>query len=155
MNDYIQSLLSQGGFVYIIDVGGSYAKSCEMLNGQLIDFNHDTEISLNLFSTIDAQAKNDTAFKDVHNQINPARWYDGKDHPVTSVMKNEVILRKPLRRCGDNITMITTITLIAHHLEEQYDPVLKILGGCCIAILKTVVMAIILSRLVRWILKEI
>jgi len=30
MNDYIQSMLSQGGFVYIIDVGGSYAKSCEV-----------------------------------------------------------------------------------------------------------------------------
>ncbi|HAU1592504.1 TPA: type IV secretion system protein TraC [Legionella pneumophila] len=127
MNDYIQSLLSQGGFVYIIDVGGSYAKSCEMLNGQLIDFNHDTEISLNLFSTIDAQAKNDTAFKDVHNQL--IQLVGMMARPSGNVSDEERShIEKAIEAMWRQHHNATTITLIAHHLESSNDPISQNIG---------------------------
>lgn len=127
MNDYIQSLLSQGGFVYIIDVGGSYAKSCEMLNGQLIDFNHDLSISLNLFSTIDANAKNDSAFKDVHNQL--IQLVGMMARPLGHVSDEERShIEKAIEAMWRQHKNLTTITLIAHHLEEIADPVAQNIG---------------------------
>ncbi|HAU1387064.1 TPA: type IV secretion system protein TraC [Legionella pneumophila] len=127
MNDYIQSLLSQGGFVYIIDVGGSYAKSCDMLKGQLIDFNHNNSISLNLFSTIDANAKNDSAFKDVHNQLIQLVGMMARPSGLVSDEERnhiEKAIEKVWRLHRNN----TTITLIADHLEENTDPISQNIG---------------------------
>lgn len=42
-----------GGQVYIIDVGGSYAKLCELYKGQNLRFNNDFEYSLNPFPMVD------------------------------------------------------------------------------------------------------
>ena len=127
MNDYIQSLLSQGGFVYIIDVGGSYAKSCEMLNGQLIDFNHDTAISLNLFSTIDANAKNDSAFKDVHNQLIQLVGMMARPSGLVSDEERSHI-EKSIETMWRAHKNATTISLIANHLEETVDPIAQNVG---------------------------
>lgn len=127
MNDYIQSLLSQGGFVYIIDVGGSYAKSCEVLNGQLIEFGHETNISLNLFSTIDAASPNDTAFKDVHNQlielIGMMARPSGK---VSDEERNHI--EKAIEQMWWQHKNATTNTLIARYLEESPDPIAQNIG---------------------------
>ncbi len=127
MNDYIQSLLSQGGIVYIIDVGGSYAKSCEMLNGQLIDFNHDTAISLNLFSTIDADVKNDAAFKDVHNQLIQLVGMMARQSGNISDEERSHI-EKAIESVWRQYKNDTTITLIANHLESSDDPVSQNIG---------------------------
>lgn len=127
MNDYIQSLLSQGGFVYIIDVGGSYAKSCEMLNGQLIDFSHDKAISLNLFSTIDANAPNDSAFKDVHNQL--IQLVGMMARPSGNVSDEERShIEKAIESVWRDHQNATTITLIANYLEAIADPIAKNIG---------------------------
>lgn len=127
MNDYVQSLLSQGGFVYIIDVGGSYAKSCELLNGQLIEFTHDKAMSLNLFSTIDANAKNDMAFKDVHNQlIQLVGMMARPSGKVTDEERNHI--EKAIECVWRQHRNATTITLIATHLEKSTDPIAQNLG---------------------------
>lgn len=127
MNDYIQSLLSQGGFVYIIDVGGSYAKTCEMLNGQLIDFNHDTNLSLNLFSTIDAKAHKDSAFKDVHNQL--IQLIGMMARPSGNVSDEERNhIEKAIEVIWRQYKNDTTITLIAEHLEQNSDGVAQNIG---------------------------
>lgn len=127
MNDYIQSLLSQGGFVYIIDVGGSYAKTCEMLSGQLIDFGHDNPISLNLFSTIDAHAENDMAFKDVHNQLIQLVGMMARSSGNITDEENKHI-EKTLETVWRAHGNATTITLIAKYLEENDDPVARNIG---------------------------
>lgn len=122
MNDYIHSMLAQGGFVYIIDVGGSYARSCSMLDGQLIDFNHDKLISLNIFSTIDATAKNDTAFKDVHNQlIQLVGMMARPSGQITDEERNHI--EKAIELIWRQHKNATTITLIAKHLEASTDPI--------------------------------
>lgn len=127
MNDYIQSLLSQGGYVYIIDVGGSYAKSCEVLSGQLIEFGHEKDISLNLFSTIDASSPNDTAFKDVHNQlielIGMMARPSGK---VSDEERNHI--EKAIEQMWWQHKNKTTNTLIARHLETSPDPIAQNIG---------------------------
>jgi len=42
-----------GGIVYIIDVGGSYAKLCDLYKGQNLRFNNDFDYSLNPFPMVD------------------------------------------------------------------------------------------------------
>lgn len=127
MNDYIQSILSQGGIVYIIDVGGSYAKSSNILKGQLIDFNHENAISLNLFSTIDAQSKNDKAFKDVHNQlIQLVGMMARPSGNVSDEERNHI--EKAIEAIWRAHQNATTITLIASHLEASHDPISQNIG---------------------------
>ncbi|ARB91032.1 type IV secretion system protein TraC [Legionella longbeachae] len=127
MNDYIQSMLSQGGFVYIIDVGGSYAKSCEILDGQLIDFNHERALSLNLFSTIDAASKNDSAFKEVHNQLIQLVGMMARPSGLISDEERHHI-EKAIELMWRRHQNATTITLIAHYLESHQDPIAQNLG---------------------------
>lgn len=127
MNDYIQSLLSQGGFVYIIDVGGSYAKVCDLLDGQMIDFTHENPISLNMFSTIDAHAKDDTAFKDVHNQL--IQLVGMMARPSGNISDEErSYIEIAIEMMWLKYKNTTTITLIAEYLEINEDPISKNLG---------------------------
>lgn len=125
MNDYIQSLLSQGGFVYIIDVGGSYAKSCEILDGQMIDFKQDTAISLNLFSTIDASSEN--GFRDVHNQLIALTGMMAR--PSGNISDEERHhLEKAIEAVWKEYKNASTITLISRYLENHADPIARNLG---------------------------
>jgi conjugal transfer ATP-binding protein TraC len=127
MNDYIQSLLSQGGFVYIIDVGGSYAKTCEILNGQFIDFGHEKTISLNLFSTIDDKSPNDLAFREVHNQlIELIGMMARPSGHVSDEERNHI--EKAIERIWREHKKASTITLIAKHLQSTKDPIAQNLG---------------------------
>jgi conjugal transfer ATP-binding protein TraC len=128
MNDYIQSMLSQGGFVYIIDVGGSYAKTCEVLDGQLIDFNHDRALSLNLFSTIDAHSKNDIAFKEVHNQLIQLVGMMARPSGLISDEERNHI-EKAIEIMWRQHKNTTTITLIAECLNHHADPIAQNLGS--------------------------
>ena len=52
MNYIIMSYLSIGGEVYVLDIGRSYEKICQMLGGQYVVFNRESNVSLNVFSTI-------------------------------------------------------------------------------------------------------
>lgn len=49
------SLIATGARVWIIDVGRSYKKLCNLLNGQFIEFNKETRICLNPFSTVNPE----------------------------------------------------------------------------------------------------
>lgn len=127
MNDYIQGLLSQGGYVYIIDVGGSYAKVCDLLDGQMIDFTHENPISLNMFSTIDSNAKNDTAFKDAHNQL--IQLVGMMARPSGNISDEErSYIEKAIETMWSEYKNATTITLIAEFLKQDDDPISKNIG---------------------------
>jgi len=51
-NEYIMAILGAKGRVWVIDVGKSYEKTCQELDGQFIEFSEDTHICLNPFTTI-------------------------------------------------------------------------------------------------------
>jgi len=53
LNDLTLRTLATGGRVWIIDVGRSYQKMCQMLGGQYIEFTDEANISVNFFSLID------------------------------------------------------------------------------------------------------
>ena len=70
-------------------------------------------------------------------------------------MKNEAHIEKAIEAMWRQHHNATTITLIANHLESSNDPISQNIGRLLYSYTKKVVMAVILSRLVRWILKEI
>ena len=51
-NNIIVSTLSTGGRAYLIDIGRSYQKLAESLDGQIIEFKKESDINLNLFSLV-------------------------------------------------------------------------------------------------------
>lgn len=64
MQELMLTGLSTGSRVYVLDVGKSYEKLCDMLGGQKIEFSKNTEICLNPFSKISLidQEERETAF---------------------------------------------------------------------------------------------
>jgi len=53
LNDLIISYLSEGAQVWVIDVGRSYEKLCEMLKGDFIHFGENVDISLSPFGLVE------------------------------------------------------------------------------------------------------
>lgn len=51
-NELITGMLATGGKVWVIDVGKSYAKLCDSLDGQYLSFEDNSNICLNPFSSI-------------------------------------------------------------------------------------------------------
>lgn len=54
-NEIVNDFLSRGGVARIIDVGRSYARLCEIMNGQNIIFSPDNPMSLNPFTGVRTQ----------------------------------------------------------------------------------------------------
>jgi conjugal transfer ATP-binding protein TraC len=52
VNSFVTQTLSTGGRAFIIDIGRSYQQIAELVNGQLIEFKQDSDISLNLFALV-------------------------------------------------------------------------------------------------------
>lgn len=53
LNDLALSVVSTGGRVWVIDIGRSYEKICNLVNGQYIEFGQDSGICINPFSLVD------------------------------------------------------------------------------------------------------
>lgn len=51
-NDLITGNLGTGGKTYVIDVGASYKKLCQLLDGQWIEYGHDTDLVINPFELV-------------------------------------------------------------------------------------------------------
>ena len=106
---------------------GAPAKVCDLLDGQMIDFTHENPISLNMFSTIDAHAKDDTAFKDVHNQL--IQLVGMMARPSGNISDEErSYIEIAIEMMWLKYKNTTTITLIAEYLELNEDPISKNLG---------------------------
>jgi conjugal transfer ATP-binding protein TraC len=52
MNSFITQTLSTGGRAFIIDIGRSYQKLAELIDGQIVEFLPDSDLNLNLFDLI-------------------------------------------------------------------------------------------------------
>lgn len=53
VNEIISSYLSEGGQCWVIDVGRSYEKLCEVYNGEFLQFGRDSAIGLNPFEIVE------------------------------------------------------------------------------------------------------
>ena len=53
MNEIISSYLSEGGQCWVIDVGRSYEKLCEVYDGEFLQFGRDSGICLNPFEIVE------------------------------------------------------------------------------------------------------
>jgi len=68
VNDIIMSYLAEGGRAFVLDVGQSYAKLCEYLDGNFIEFSEDDPINVSPFigcrydESKNSMNKNDLAF---------------------------------------------------------------------------------------------
>ncbi|MBI5328316.1 MAG: TraC family protein [Deltaproteobacteria bacterium] len=52
VNHIISSYYGSGAYIRIVDIGGSYKKTCSMLGGKFIEFTNNSNICLNPFSNI-------------------------------------------------------------------------------------------------------
>jgi conjugal transfer ATP-binding protein TraC len=55
VNSFVTQTLSIGGRAFIIDIGRSYQKIAELINGQVVEFKENSDLSLNLFALITKQ----------------------------------------------------------------------------------------------------
>ncbi|MCV5736385.1 type IV secretion system protein TraC, partial [Escherichia coli] len=53
VNEIISSYLSEGGQCWVIDVGRSYEKLCEVYDGEFLQFGRDSGICLNPFEIVE------------------------------------------------------------------------------------------------------
>lgn len=62
VNDIITNYLAEGGKAFVIDVGHSYRKLCELLGGEYVEFQEDKNIVLNPFTEARAQGKDENGY---------------------------------------------------------------------------------------------
>lgn len=58
VNKILQEHASRGGIVYVVDIGRSYRKQCELQMGQYIEFVEGRDISVNVFGELTAEMFN-------------------------------------------------------------------------------------------------
>ena len=96
-NNIIVSTLSTGGRAYLIDIGRSYQKLAESLDGQIIEFKKDSDINLNLFHLITRGVMNDDKVR-TEKEILEATEYETTSRRQDSFGFDEESLRALLHR---------------------------------------------------------
>lgn len=125
MQDLLLSGLSTGSKVYVLEVGRSFEKLCELLEGQHIEFSKESEICLNPFTHIskDDSEERDTSISFIKSIISTmAAPAEG-----TSDYENALI-EKAIRHAWEAKQNSATITDVSAWLQDQKDEKAKILG---------------------------
>lgn len=113
--EYIKALLGAGGRVWVIDVGRSYEKICKRLKGTFIEFDPNSHLSLNPFSTI-------TDFDDALMLLKPL--LAGMARPSSLTSDEEMtFLEKGLKAAWNEQGTKASITTVAHWLAKQNHPI--------------------------------
>ena len=125
MQDLILSGLGVGAKVFIFDVGRSFEKTCESLQGQFIQFSKDSDISLNPFSKISLENEEERtiSFSFLKTIIASMAAPDGSTTPYENSSIEEAI-----RYVWEQKKNKATITDIAYWLIQQEDLRDKSLG---------------------------
>lgn len=118
--EYIVSLVGSGGRVWVIDIGRSYEKTCNMLNGSFIEFSTDSSISLNPFTHIKDFDASLTLLKPLLAAM---------AHPTSRASDEEItFLEKGLKAAWQEAGNKATITTVANWLENQDSATCKSLS---------------------------
>ncbi len=125
MQDLLLSGLSNGAKVFILEVGRSFEKMCDILDGQQIEFSKDSQICLNPFTNISLtdDDERDTGFSFLKSVIScMAAPTEG-----TSDYENAIIERS-IRSAWEEKKNDASITDVALWLQNQSDSRAKTLG---------------------------
>jgi conjugal transfer ATP-binding protein TraC len=125
MQELMASTIGLGGRVFVLDVGRSFEKTCQMLEGQFIEFSPHKSICLNPFSGIDpcnAEAAWDalTMLKSVLQLM--AAPINGVDDKGAALL--EQAMNESFKKYGTE----TTIGFMAQYLKNIDDPAAQDLG---------------------------
>lgn len=114
IQEYIVSILSSGGRVWVIDVGRSYEKTCKLLNGTFIEFTQDNSICLNPFTFI----------RDFNSSLTMLKpLLAAMVHPTSNASDEEIaFLEKAAKAAWDEKGNSATITTVATWLANQDSP---------------------------------
>ncbi|MFI5343144.1 MAG: type IV secretion system protein TraC [Chlamydiales bacterium] len=125
MQDLIMNGLRGGARIYIIDVGRSYEKLCEIVQGQQLEFSKNTNICLNPFSKLNItdQEELETAL----SFLKPTIACMAAPQSGTNELENSYI-EKAILRVWDEKGNQATITDISEQLISFPDEKAKNLG---------------------------
>jgi conjugal transfer ATP-binding protein TraC len=115
-----QSVHGIGGQVWVIDEGRSHQKTCELLNGQVIDFS-EAHISFNPFTPI--QVLNDKAMI----LLKPMLGLMATQKRATTELEDS-FLEQAIQATWQEKGQLNTITEIAHWLKSKKESIAKELG---------------------------
>lgn len=118
MQEMLLNGLSMNSNVFVIDVGRSFEKLCDVLKGQKIEFSKDARICLNPFSTISIESQEDreTAFTFLKSIISSM----AAPSQGTSDLENALI-EKAVINAWKEKGRSSTITDVARWLNEDGD----------------------------------
>ncbi len=125
MQDLLLNGLGLGAKVFVLEVGRSFEKLCDLLEGQYIEFSKESGICLNPFTNIPTQdaEERDTAFSFLKAIIScmaaPTKG--------TSDYENALI-EKAIRHAWETKQTEATITDVARWLQSLKDPKASVLG---------------------------
>lgn len=125
MQEMLLNGLSTGAKVYVLDVGRSFEKMCDVLQGQKIEFSRETEVCLNPFTNISAEnvEERETAFSFLKAIIScmAAPTQGTTDH-------ENAYIEKAIKYAWNNKKNQATITDIGLFLTSQEGEIPQKLG---------------------------
>ena len=107
-NDLITGNLGTGGKTYVIDVGASYKKLCQLLKGQWIEYGHNTHLVINPFELV-RDIKEDMGFL-LPILVEMASPNEGLSDFAQSVLQAHAIFC--LKKAKENNTVATVTDLV-------------------------------------------
>lgn len=125
MQELMSAMLGAGSRVFVMDIGRSFEKLCEILGGQYIEFTHTTQLSLNPFTGL--EDLDEKALGDALAMLKPILSLMAAPLQGTSDMEN-AILEKTLYEVWRLYGKDSTITKVAQYLLENGDPLSQKLG---------------------------
>lgn len=120
MQDLLMSGLRNGAKVFVLDVGRSFEKMCDLTGGQFIEFSSHTKICLNPFSKLKVETQEDreTAFSFLKSIIScmasPLRGTDEIENPL---------IEEAIAEVWDVKKNTATVTDIAHWLANKKNQI--------------------------------
>lgn len=125
MQDLLLSNLGTGAKVFILEVGRSFEKLCNLVQGQYIEFSKESAICLNPFSTVSTKdaEETDTSISFLKSIISCM----AAPEKGTSDYENALI-EKAIRYAWNTKQHKATITDVSYWLQNQGDESAKILG---------------------------
>lgn len=124
MQDLLLNGLRMGVKVYILDVGRSYKKLCDLVGGQEIEFSRESNICLNPFSKIkmDDQDEKEAAFSMLKSVIACMASTGTEEKHESSLI--ELAIRQVWEQKGTS----ATITDVSKSLQDMTDEKARVLG---------------------------
>lgn len=125
MEEFVSSLMGQGGRVYVLDVGRSFERAVKSQGGHVIQFSHKTPLSLNPFSTINALES-----EEVEHALTMLKSVVAlMASPLGGITDDEMVfIEKALKQAWDDLGHKASMTAVAKILLETGDPLARRLG---------------------------